>query len=79
MSKFDIVFKLKDGYEFRLDKLDRDILMLEEMKPVLTQWWSNFVNGLTANRPINVKDGNKRQYKYENLASITINFVEEGK
>ncbi|MCG7377393.1 hypothetical protein MH215_10335 [Paenibacillus sp. ACRSA] len=80
MSKFDIVFKLKDGYEFKLDKLDGNILKLEEMQPVLNQMYNNFFTGLIANRPITVndEDGNARQYKFEDLSSLTINFVGEG-
>ncbi|NMI04808.1 hypothetical protein HF638_12525 [Paenibacillus sp. SZ31] len=80
MNKFDIVVKLKDGYEFRLDGVDGRILKLEEAQPFLNQAYSNFFNGLTANRPINVndEDGNTREYKYDDLASITFNFFEEG-
>ncbi|WKL03166.1 hypothetical protein Q0F98_05705 [Paenibacillus amylolyticus] len=80
MSKFDVVVKLKDGFEFRLDGLDGKILKIEEAQPILNQICANFITGLTNNNPITVndEDGNTRQYKYDGLASITINFVGEG-
>jgi hypothetical protein len=59
--------------------LDGNILRIEEAQPILNLAYSNFITGLTNNSSINVNDehGNTRQYKFEDLASLTINFVEE--
>lgn len=80
MSKFDVVAKLKDGFEIRVDGIDGNILKIGGAESILNQICANFITGLTNNNPITINDehGNTRQYKFEDLASITINFGEEG-
>ncbi|WP_145409253.1 hypothetical protein [Paenibacillus xylanexedens] len=80
MSKFDVVAKLKDGFEIRVDGIDGNILKIGGSESILNQISTNFITGLVNNSSINVNDddGNTRHYKFDDLASITINFVGEG-
>lgn len=80
MGKCYVVCNFKDGYEFTTEKIGIDSLINEDMKPYLVQMCNTFLSGYGDNREFNYfdNDGNKHPYNYEDLASITINFVEEG-
>jgi len=79
MNKFNVVCNFKDGYGFTTEEIGSEFITNKDVRPYLEQLCIGFLNGLIDNRKFNYvdNDGNKHPYNYDDLASITINFVGE--